>query len=80
VIDSAPQVMGLAIDLHEALIDMPPPLSEALHPADPLAPDVGCKHRSEAIPPEPHGLIADVDSALCEQILYIPKRQRKPHI
>jgi hypothetical protein len=33
--------------------------------------DLGGKHGSEAIPPEPHSLVADIDAALGEQILNV---------
>jgi hypothetical protein len=52
MIDRAPQIMRLAVDLHEHLIKMPAPVTEALHPAHPLPPDVRRKQRSEPIPPE----------------------------
>ena len=59
--------MRLAVDLHVHLVEMPPPLAEALHPADPLPADVSREHRTEAVPPEPHGLVADTDVALEQQ-------------
>jgi len=41
-----------------------------------LSPDRGPKHRTEAIPPEPHRLVADVDTSLEQNILDLPQRKR----
>jgi len=43
--------MGLAVDLYEHLIDMPTPVSNPAHSADPLSFDISCKQRSKAVPP-----------------------------
>jgi hypothetical protein len=34
-----------------------------------LLPDIHGEHRTEPVPPEPHRLMADIDTALVEQIL-----------
>jgi hypothetical protein len=39
-------------------------------------PDLVGEHRTEAIPPEPYRLVADVDAPLEEQIFDLPQRQR----
>ena len=39
-------------------------------------PDLVGKHRTEAIPPEPYRLVADVDAPLEKNILDLPQRQR----
>ena len=77
VINGAPEVVHLAVDLHVHLIEMPSPVGDALHPADPLPTNVACKHRTEAVPPEPDSLVAKVDTALERQILDIPQRERE---
>jgi hypothetical protein len=41
----------------------------------PLA-DLGGEHRTEAVPPEPHSLVANVDAALKENIFDLPQRKR----
>ena len=38
-------------------------------------PDLGCKQRTKAVPPVPHGLMADVDSALEQKIFDLSQRQ-----
>ena len=45
-----------------------------------LTADVAGKHRPEPIPPHPHGLVAQIDPALEQQVLDVPERQRKPHM
>jgi len=72
--------MGLTIDLHKHLIDVPAPLTKTSHPADPLTLDIRCKHWTEPVPPVPDRLMANVDPALREQIFDIPQAQRKPNI
>ena len=38
--------------------------------------DLGGKHRTETVPPEPHRLVADIDATLEQQILDLAQRQR----
>ena len=45
----------------------------------PLA-DLGGKYRAKPVPPEPDGLVADVDPALGQEILDIAQRQRVLHV
>jgi len=80
LVDCAPEVMHLAVDLHIHLVEVPFPLAKALHSVHPLAPDIGCKQRAEPVPPMPHRLVADVDPVLGQQILNVPQAQRKPHV
>jgi hypothetical protein len=80
VIDSSPQVVRLAINLYEHLIDVPPPVSKSTHPADPLSLDVSCKHRTEPVPPMPNRFMSEVDAAFCKQILYDPQTERKADV
>lgn len=75
-----PEVVGLAVDLHIDPIEMPTPLAEAAHPADPLSANVCREHRTKAIPPEPDGFMANVDAALKQQIFDVAQRQREPDI
>ena len=51
VIDSAPQLMRLSIDLHEDFVDGPTPVCVAFHAANALPFDIGCKQRAEPVPP-----------------------------
>ena len=46
------------------------------HSLDPFAPDLGGEHRAEPVPPEPHGLMADLDAALVQEVLDVAQRER----
>ena len=72
VIDGAPEVVPLAVDLHENLVEMTPPVARS-QPLDPALLDLICEHRAEPMLPKPHRLVADVDTTLVEQILDIPQ-------
>jgi hypothetical protein len=57
------------------------PLSVAgSHPFDPAFPDLFREHRAKPVPSESDSFVADVDTALVEQILDVPQRKREPHI
>ena len=79
VINGPPEIVRLAIDPHEHLVQMPAPLRIRPVLNTPL-PDLGGKHRTEPVPPEPHRLVADVDAALEQQILDLAQRQRIPDV
>ena len=68
VIHRPPQIMHLTIDLHEDLVQVPAPLRQGPQRSRSLLPDLCGKHRTEPIPPEPHRLVADINTALMEQI------------
>jgi hypothetical protein len=60
---------------------LPKPLSVVRlgpHALDALSADLVGEHRTEPVPPEAHRLVADVDAALEQQVLDVPKRQRVP--
>src|SRR5450755_3361498 len=80
VIDSPPKIAEPAIDLHEHLVQMPPPLRIAAHVRETRLPDLASEHRTKSIPPEPHRLVAYVDPALGQEILDVTQRQRVPHV
>jgi hypothetical protein len=69
VIDGAPEIAELAVDLHEDLVQLPPPLRIAAHMRHASLADLGGEHWAKPVPPEPDGLVADVDPALGQQIL-----------
>jgi len=54
-------LVGLAVDLHEHLIQVPLPLDEAAHARNPLLSDLGREHRTKPVPPKSDGLMTDVD-------------------
>jgi hypothetical protein len=39
-------------------------------------PNLGCEHRPETVPPEPHRLMADIDTTFEQQVLDLTKRSR----
>ncbi len=49
-------------------------------PAHPLAANVTGRQRAKPVPPQPHHLMPDVDTALEQQVFHVPPAQRKPHI
>ena len=63
MIDGAPQIVRLAVDLYEDLIEVPAPVSEAAHSADALSFNVSCEQWTEAVPPKPHRFMANVDTS-----------------
>src|SRR6056297_1950152 len=79
VIDGAPKVVTLAVDLHEHLVQVPSPVA-GLHALDAPLADLGGKERAKAMPPEPDCLVADLDAALVQQILDVPEREREPDV
>ena len=80
MVDSSPEIVGLAIDLHEDLIEMPLPLGDLSHVAGSTHPDLAREHGPETINPEPYAFVANIDSALMQKIFDIPKRERETHI
>jgi hypothetical protein len=80
MIDGTPQEAHFAVHLHVHLIEMPPPLAEAAHPAHPLPANVPCKQRPEPVPPVANRLMADVNAALSQQVLHVPEAERVLHV
>ena len=74
-----PEVVPLAIDLHEDLVEMPTPAAR-FHTLDPALSDLGGKHRSEATPPEPDSFVAYVYTGLVQQSLHVAERQRQTNV
>ena len=69
LVHGTPQVMVVAIDFHEHLIEVPPTTRQRTHSVCPLLADPGGKDRSKTVPPEPDRLVAHLDPALMEKIL-----------
>ena len=80
LIGRAPKVVHLAIELHVHLVEVSTPVPEAFYPAHALMPDVACKQRPELVPPNPHGLMADIDPSLKQQVFDVAQAQRLFHI
>lgn len=73
MINRAPQIVRLSVDLHIGLVKVPAPVPTAPHRVHTLAANVGSEQWAKAIPPEPHGLVTKFNSALEKQILHIPQ-------
>ena len=74
VVDGAPQIMGLSVDLYEDLIEAPASLTHLAQLLRPALLDVPRHQRAEPVPPVRNRLMGYVDAALMEQILQIPQR------
>ena len=75
VIHSSPQIMRLAVDTNEYLVQMPAPegIRIALNSA---LPDLRREYRTEPVPPKPHRLMADVNATFEQNVLDLAQRQR----
>ena len=79
VVHRAPQVVPLAVDLHEHLVEMPLPVARS-HPVDPALLDLTGEHRAKPMPPKSNSFVADIDAALVKQILDVSQREREPNV
>jgi hypothetical protein len=77
VIDRSPQIHHLSVDPHVHLVEVPLPVPKSAHSADPLTTDFSNEKGPEAVPPLPHGIMADIDAAIEQEILDVPQAQRK---
>ena len=67
--------MGDTGDLHENLIQMPPPVGQGPHSLHPFAPDLGGKHRAKSVPAKPHRFMTHLDAAFVQEVLDVPQRE-----
>ncbi len=74
VINRTPQVVRLASDPDEHLAEVPSPLGKRPM-MNASSPDRSGEHRTESVPPEPNGFMANIDATLEQNIFYLPKRQ-----
>jgi len=66
-IDSSPEIVHLAVDLHKDLVEMSSPSGiRGIMKASP--PDLCDEHRTDPVPPQPYAFVANVDTALEQQI------------
>ena len=73
VIYGAPKIARLTVDLDEHLVEVPAPLRIASMIVNSPFPDLRGEYRTEAVPSEPHCLMADINTALEQQIFDLPK-------
>tara|TARA_R100000322_G_scaffold42860_1_gene26928 strand:+ start:1751 stop:2107 length:357 start_codon:yes stop_codon:yes gene_type:complete len=79
MINRSPQVAAFTGDLHEHLVEVPPPLAR-LHPLDSALSDLGREKRTEPVPSIPDRLVAHIDAAFMEPVFNISKRERETNI
>ena len=80
MVDGPPKIAELAVDLHKHLIQVPAPLRLGAHVRDSSLANLGAEHWAKPVPPEPDGLMADIDAALGPQILDVAQRQGESHV
>jgi hypothetical protein len=68
VIDGTPEVVRLAINSDKYFVQVPA-LVRARMMMNSMPADLGGKQRTDPVPPEPHRLVADIDTALKQQVL-----------
>ncbi len=75
LIDGPPEIMCIAGNFHENLIDMPAPnrINALLYLS---FPDSGREERTKPVPPVADTLVANINAALVQQILVMAQRQR----
>ncbi|GJL89844.1 MAG: hypothetical protein DHS20C03_35530 [Minwuia thermotolerans] len=73
MINGPPEIVSLAVDPDEDLVQVPAPLDMLVSRLPLLVAKFSSKHRSEVIPPEPDGHMADVDPTLMQQIFDLPQ-------
>ena len=71
VIYGTPHVMGLAVDFHEDLVDMPLPIRVTAHPTGPGFADLRGEKRAKPHPLKSDGIVADVNAALMQEVFHI---------
>ena len=76
MIDSAPEIVRLAVNPHEDLVQVPTPLWHGAEVFCPPASDLGVESWAEAVPPKPHGLVADIDLSLKQKIFDLTQQER----
>ena len=80
MVDSSPEIVPLAADLHEDLVQVPPALWISPYRFRPTFPDLVSESCAEPIDPEPHAFVADIDPTLMKKIFDVSERQRKSDI
>lgn len=79
MVDGPPEIVPLAVDLDENLVQVSPPVARTQAFDTPLSKFRG-KHRPEPVPLEPHCFMANVDAPLVQKVLHVSKRKREPDL
>ncbi len=80
VVDSSSEIVPLAADLHEDLVQVPPPLRDSSHRLGAPSPDLVCEVCAEPIDPETDAFVADIDPALMKKVFNVSERQWKSDV
>jgi len=80
VVDGPPKVVPLSPYFDEDLIQMPLPLWASSHRFRAPFPDLMSEIRPEPVHPKPNTFMADVDTALVQEVFDIAQRQRESDI
>lgn len=80
MINRAPKVVSLTTDLHKHLVQVPSPLRTLPHSFRTPPPDLVCKISTEPIDPVADRFVANVDTALVEQVFDIAQGQPKANV
>jgi hypothetical protein len=70
MVQSAPKVVSLTVDLHENFVEMLQPEARAHH-TDPVFPDLALEHWAEPSPPKSNYFMAYLDAPFMQKILYV---------
>ena len=73
VIDGTPEVAHLAINSDKYFVQVPAPVRVRMM-MNSTPSDLGGKQRTEPVPPETHRLVADIDTALEQQVFDLAQR------
>lgn len=68
VVGGPPEVVPLAVDLDELLVEMPASGSGVAHRLYTFAADLAGEQGAEAVPPEPHRFMANVNAAFGQKV------------
>jgi hypothetical protein len=79
MIDGAPRIGHLAVELDVHLVEMPTSVVEAAHPAHSLPANIIREQCPEPVPPVPHGFVAKIDPALDSSASFAPLALQNPH-
>ena len=80
VIHRAPEVVSLASDFDEYLVQVPSPLRASPYRFRPALADLMGEVSTEAVDPKPDAFVADVDPTLLQEVFDIAQRQRESDI
>lgn len=73
VIHCPPEIVGVTVDFYEHLIQMLLPIRMSTKLLNPFFSDLGRKNRPKFVPLEPDRFVANINTALVQQIFYISK-------